>query len=103
MSLGQTVKQDEPIFSFKQQHPDCYYIGVTHSFATDTPTSLSQAPNSALPAFNQDLNHFTPAFILTIDRVFIDPFRTTIDLINSLSARSFKRSWSKSKPSYLTK
>ena len=32
MSFSQTVKHDSHLFTFKQQNPDCYYIGVTYSF-----------------------------------------------------------------------
>jgi hypothetical protein len=72
MSVNQTV-EPQPVFALRQRNPDCYYIGVSHSFphpnpASDTP---SHSPEKALPSFNRDGLHFTPSFVLSSDRVFL--------------------------------
>lgn len=81
---NQTVTQPEHLFSFRQKHPDCYYIGVVHSFAENSalPTETELVPHCSVgvvPTFNRDCLSFTPAFVLPVDRVSPHRRRTTIE------------------------
>lgn len=41
MSITQTAKQECHLFTFKQTNPNCYYIGVIHSFLADNSTKAT--------------------------------------------------------------
>lgn len=74
MSKDQTAMKSSYVFSLINIKADCYYSSVTADF-TPPPRyltfklSLNKASNSIVPAFLDDKNFFTPAFIIPRDKV----------------------------------
>lgn len=83
MSKVQTVTKTSHIFSLLNLKNDCYYNSVTADFTpppryTMFKLSLNKASNSIVPAYLDDNNFFTPAFIVPRDKVTFLSFRNTI-------------------------
>lgn len=60
MSLNQTVRSETHLFSIKQLHLDCHYIGSQHSFLKEAPKALEAVEGeknierNVVPVFNRD-------------------------------------------------
>lgn len=97
------------MFTFKQQNPDCYYIGVTYSFLAENSNKDQAQPleappaATALPTFNTDQLYFTPSFVLTTDQVRPTPLRITTAATSPSRSRNFRRKFSKPKISSPTR
>lgn len=96
MSKGQTVTKTSHIFSLCHLKNDCYYNSVTADFTpppryTSVKLSLNKASNSIVPAYLDDNNFFTPAFIIPRDKVNIPLVRSTTKPPKPLRRRNLRQ------------
>ena len=95
MTLNQTDIPSHDLLALK---PTLFFprsLTFNHSFASTNPIrpSIDHKMATAMPVFNYDGQHFTPAFVLGVDQVLLILLRTTTSSTRSLN---FKNIWKRS-------